>query len=106
MLVLIGGVVLLTIKKPEPKPASSASAPRLRTPGEVALSKLERGDGEVVWQVGDVSDDEDASPDELRPEVTGAGLKAGKGLGLASADRGEEGRGLMDDGHDEDNDKD
>jgi hypothetical protein len=99
MLVRIAGVVLLTIKKPEPATATPALGPD----GSIALSKMERGDGvaegngEVVWQVGDASDDEDETPVNTSMHATD---KAGAPKGLASADRGEEGRGLMDE-HDQ-----
>ncbi|KAH9830710.1 uncharacterized protein C8Q71DRAFT_716260 [Rhodofomes roseus] len=85
MIILISGVVLLTYKKPEKKPSTTV------TPGTVAMASrsprrgggpkgddeddeqdaLREGDEpepEEVWQIGDMSDDEDgARPRSPRP---------------------------------------
>ena len=84
IIVLISGVVLLTFKKPEPIAGKikSASTPRVRRRrkgdkskraaghgngemGEVNDEEQARGsENEVLWAVGDASDDEDEGEDE------------------------------------------
>lgn len=77
ILILITGVVLLTHKKPDNHPGPHSAAPAVGTPlspmarkrrarrGGVKPGDEEEGltgdepDGDVLWQVGDVSDDED-----------------------------------------------
>ncbi|KAG8747829.1 hypothetical protein FRC10_011275 [Ceratobasidium sp. 414] len=127
--VLIGGVVLLTLKKPDPVPANSTA---LGTPSRVrakasdeevvderdleALHTSAPGQREeVVWQIGDADDDSDderaiTGTSQLRPELnrrrSGSGsLRARAGSYIAPKHQGEEGRGLMGI-HDEDDEQD
>ncbi|KAK2463221.1 hypothetical protein APHAL10511_004876 [Amanita phalloides] len=80
ILVLIAGVVLLTHEKPEPVEAKvkSAALPRQRRtinrsprPGGDLESQVENGDGDEInserdalWELGNVSDDDDQGDDE------------------------------------------
>jgi len=81
IIVLISGVVLLTFKKPEPVAGKikSVISPRDRRRRKGDLSKRAAGDGDgevndeeqaqgsendVLWAVGDASDDEDEGNDE------------------------------------------
>ena len=81
IIVLISGVVLLTFKKPEPVAGKikSANSPRDRRRRKGDRSKRAVGDGngevndeeqaqgsenDVLWAVGDASDDEDEDEDE------------------------------------------
>jgi hypothetical protein len=120
--VLISGVVLLTHKKPEPRPEKPTTAldsiparrkgPKVsRTDSQgsaspytdndeaTALREAEEGDGQVVWDVGEASDDEE--------EEEASGSKS-KNAGRLSTDgrkplqhHGEEGQGLMRRGDDD-----
>ena len=158
VLVLVAGVVLLTHKKPEKivQPQSQAqgqgrtahalgviSSVRTKKGGKKA-GAVEEGDvpedeetlrprdleeGETIWELGEVSDDEndvvgnegedgqirDAEANTRRPEE-GSGSKSGKSngsgsrdkdehlskVGLAGSVHGEEGRGLMQNGDEAD----
>lgn len=131
MMILISGVVLLTLKKPEKRggapttPGASGSARSIRPSRRRSNSKLdlEHGDGRgsevdareldddrTMWQVGEMSDDEDGDD--------GGGRSAGgrsEGQRTPRQQRspevsrkpqqqqhpGEEGRGLMGDEEDE-----
>jgi len=101
VLVLISGVVLLTHKKPEPRAAQRDGGIALNTiPGrqvprtldgkmdEVEGSLVEDRDedsSQVVWDVGEASDDEDDEHAKLTPRPEG----------LAKVGHGEEGEQLM-----------
>ncbi|OJT09387.1 hypothetical protein TRAPUB_14135 [Trametes pubescens] len=116
MLVLVSGVVLLTYKKPADKvgdpppsavPLSSRSRRALRKGGsgddeEEALRDLEEGEQEeVVWQLGDASDDEDEdgrrSPRPTSPRPQGSPRlqrrASGKKLGMGSGQPRQRGEG-------------
>ena len=128
-MILISGVVLLTLKKPERRggaPTTPGMAGSARSVGQSrrrsnSKQGLERGEGggseadgresdETLWQVGDVSDDED-----------GGGFASGRSEGQRTPRRqlspevsrkprqqqhpGEEGRGLIDDDEDEEEDE-
>ena len=101
ILVLISGVVLLTHKKPEPKPdkptpalasiparrkgrriaksdSTSSASPLTENDEAIALRETEEGDGQVVWEVGELSDDDEddenvgrKSKDRSRPSRDG-----------------------------------
>lgn len=129
--VLIGGVVLLTYKKPDPAAASSSTT--LGVPSRSARAKTSdeedaderdlealhtHGPGEnseVMWQIGDADDESDdgrgaTGGSSLRPQVnrtrSGSGsLRARSNSYAAPKHEGEEGRGLMG-GHDDDDDDD
>ncbi|KAI0051182.1 hypothetical protein FA95DRAFT_1554753 [Auriscalpium vulgare] len=115
ILILISGVVLLTHKKPEPGPARDphthggialSAVPRSPRPGPKTVDgkgageheglRGEDGAEEVMWDVGEASDDEDdnlatarpATPLSPRPRV--------------QEHSGEEGRHLMSDAHEDD----
>lgn len=111
--ILIGGVVLLTHKKPESKVPKTAtlsvpSSQRKTKPStqaggsgrqydEEALHTREDGDAEdpVVWDLGEASDDEDG---EEHAKKGGSGERrgsVGQRRGLAGSGHGEEGRTLM-----------
>ncbi|PPQ63488.1 hypothetical protein CVT24_005145 [Panaeolus cyanescens] len=73
IIVLIGGVVLLTHKKPEPITGKiRASTPRRRLPVQPKQTgdevedddEMVAGEGSVLWAVGNASDDEDDGEDE------------------------------------------
>ncbi|KAH9858568.1 hypothetical protein C2E23DRAFT_864468 [Lenzites betulinus] len=107
MIVLVSGVVLLTYKKPADKGSSPTSAVPLSSRGrrnprkagaggdeEEALHDIEDGEqDEVLWQLGEASDDEDnvrprsPRPTSPRPRVSprlqrrASGLKLGLGSG-------------------------
>ncbi|KIK67366.1 hypothetical protein GYMLUDRAFT_37471 [Collybiopsis luxurians FD-317 M1] len=127
MLILISGVVLLTHKKPEPgapvKSATLASGPvplsRLRRRGsrKASASKtdleagdpdddasLHSGEDQTLWAVGDASDDEGEDEDidhhqhPLRAHRSGSAARSNTRL----ATHGEEGRGLIEDGPEDD----
>lgn len=131
ILVLIGGVVLLTLKKPDPAPANSTmiGAPtrsRAKTSDEEAGDERDlealhtNGPGEreeVVWQIGD-ADDEDSDDgrvvkggsSKLSPKInrrrSGSGsLRARANSFMGPKHQGEEGRGLMG-AHDEEDEQD
>ncbi|CDO77686.1 hypothetical protein BN946_scf184969.g37 [Trametes cinnabarina] len=116
MIVLVSGVVLLTYKKPDAKGPSATSAAPLsargrRTPQkgrsgialgdeEEALHEVEDEErDEAMWQLGEVSDDEDAdgtrSPRARSPRPRGSprvqrrasGLKLGMGSGRSRSPR-------------------
>ncbi|KZT26776.1 hypothetical protein NEOLEDRAFT_1177356 [Neolentinus lepideus HHB14362 ss-1] len=89
MLILISGVVLLTHKKPEPKRPAGAtrlsSIPSGRRTVKKAKGDAEEEEGlrpegdvenqEVVWQVGDASDDEDEPEHEAPPRPLPSGSR-------------------------------
>ncbi|KAG8707612.1 hypothetical protein FRC08_000387, partial [Ceratobasidium sp. 394] len=130
ILILIGGVVLLTLKKPDPVPANSTA---LGTPSRARTkaSDEEAGDErdlealhtsgpgqreEVVWQIGDADDDSDdergagTGTSQIRPDLnrrrSGSGsLRARANSHIAPKHQGEEGRGLMG-AHDEEDEHD
>ncbi|KAG8702374.1 hypothetical protein FRC09_004768 [Ceratobasidium sp. 395] len=131
ILTLIGGVVLLTLKKPDPIPANSTA---LGTPSRVRTkaSDEEAGDErdlealhtsgpgeleEVVWQIGDAEDESDdeggraaTGTSQIRPDLnrrrSGSGsLRARANSYVAPKHQGEEGRGLMG-AHDEEDEQD
>ncbi|QRW08437.1 Magnesium transporter NIPA [Ceratobasidium sp. AG-Ba] len=131
ILVLIGGVVLLTLKKPDPAPTNSTmiGAPtrsRAKTSDEEAGDERDlealhtNGPGdreEVVWQIGD-ADDEDSDDgrvvkggsSKLSPKInrrrSGSGsLRARANSFMGPKHQGEEGRGLMG-AHDEEDEQD
>ncbi|KIL66271.1 hypothetical protein M378DRAFT_186080 [Amanita muscaria Koide BX008] len=74
IMVLISGVVLLTLTKPDPNgKVKSATLPRARrnrssrpTADAESRGNIEDGDDEqdMLWEVGNASDDEDQGPDE------------------------------------------
>ncbi|KAH9914016.1 uncharacterized protein B0H18DRAFT_1046835 [Fomitopsis serialis] len=108
MIILISGVVLLTYKKPEKKPTTAGP------PGAVAMSSRtpRRGNGrksddddseqdalragdepepEEVWQIGDMSDDEDgARPHSPRPTRHRSASARSRGEGEEAGILGEE----------------
>ncbi|EPQ57506.1 hypothetical protein GLOTRDRAFT_137822 [Gloeophyllum trabeum ATCC 11539] len=110
ILILISGVVLLTHKKPEPvRPAGTTRLSSI--PSRKKIKKAVRGtDGEeeglrpegdpesreVVWQLGDASDDEDEDhnePEAPHPRPQGA---VGNGIpGRSRSNSGDEAIGLM-----------
>ncbi|KAI0268675.1 hypothetical protein BC834DRAFT_1018817 [Gloeopeniophorella convolvens] len=110
ILILISGVVLLTHKKPEPPPSqrdggialnavSGRQVPR-KVDGKAEEHEGLRGEEhnggpaeEVVWDVGEASDEEDEHG-RLTPRPEG----------LAKAGHGEEGEHLMSSSHDDDDD--
>jgi magnesium transporter len=97
ILILISGVVLLTHKKPEStsthhesgialNAVSGRQIPRTTTDGKTdGYEGEDQGEdqGQVVWDVGDASDEEDESLTTPRPQ------------GLAQASHGEEGEHLI-----------
>ncbi|KAH9894921.1 hypothetical protein C8Q73DRAFT_745326 [Cubamyces lactineus] len=112
MIVLVSGVVLLTYKKPDDKASAPSAVPLSargrRTPKkggpslgdeEEALHDLEEGDeGDVMWQLGEASDDEEdgtRSPRPTSPRPQGSprvqrrasGLKLGMGSGRSRSPR-------------------
>lgn len=130
--VLIGGVVLLTTKKPDPAAAHSSTA--LGVPSRAARAKTSDEEGaderdlealhtsgpgessEVMWQIGDADDESDdgrggaTGSSTLRPDLnrrrSGSGsLRARSNSYVAPKHEGEEGRGLMG-AHDDDDDDD
>jgi magnesium transporter len=91
--ILISGVVLLTHKKPESTSAQHESGIALNAvsgrqiPRTTTDGKTDGEDqGQVMWDVGEASDEEDETP---RPQ------------GLAEASHGEEGERLMAASHDD-----
>lgn len=116
MVILIGGVVLLTHKKPDPAttPADAASSKRpSRATSRVNSDPrdLESGAGEqeVLWALGDASDDEDdgktprPSTQLQRRGSNASGHTKKTQYGAVRRASGE-GQRLMDDVEDEDND--
>ena len=107
ILILISGVVLLTHKKPEPSTMprdgialnalSGRQMPRAaddKTDGHEGVHPGDHGeDGQVMWDVGEASDEED-EPTTLTPRF--------ESLGKAS--HGEEGEHLMTPSHDDGDD--
>lgn len=129
---LIGGVVLLTLKKPDPVTANAAAVSGTPSRTRAKASDEEQGDerdmealhasvpGEredVVWQIGEADDSDDEQPggtSSLRPELTRKRSGSGSIRARASSwtspkqlpkHQGEEGRGLMG-AHHEDSEED
>ncbi|KAF8608747.1 hypothetical protein BDV93DRAFT_518811 [Ceratobasidium sp. AG-I] len=130
--VLIGGVVLLTLKKPDPVAANATAASGTPARTRVKASDEELGDerdlealhtsgpgerADVVWQIGDADDSDDehaGGTSSIRPELNRK--RSGSGSIRARANswtspkqppkhQGEEGRGLMG-AHHEDSEED
>ncbi|KLO09488.1 hypothetical protein SCHPADRAFT_833937 [Schizopora paradoxa] len=121
--ILISGVVLLTHKKPEPSKkntsrgiALSATLPASKKPKsrrsikntgdhddddeaeDTALHAREDGEEEVMWELGQASDDEDADDNDVdHGKKTGGedDQRQRRGLSASGQASGEEGRGLM-----------
>lgn len=133
ILVLISGVVLLTHKKPEPSVKNAIPLGQTRPRGRAragkkggsdedadeadALRPVEEGEaengGEVLWAVGNASDDDDDDDHSIHRNIkshnaqgggSGVGVgPGGVGLGLSGAGvGGEEGVGLIGNHHDDD----
>jgi hypothetical protein len=130
MMILISGVVLLTLKKPEKRggapttPGASGSARSIRPSRRRSNSKqdLEHGDGggsevdareldddRTMWQVGGMSDDEDGDDGGRSAGGRSEGQRTPRQQRSPEVSRkpqqqqhpGEEGRGLMGDEEDE-----
>ncbi|CAE6419790.1 unnamed protein product [Rhizoctonia solani] len=129
ILVLIGGVVLLTTKKPDPASANAAA-----TIGAPARTRAKNSDEEVadeqdtealhpstpgersepLWQIGEDDDEDDGrgamvstsvSPKINRTRANSGSLRSRSSSYLPPKHEGEEGRGLMH-AHDEDDEDD
>lgn len=121
MLILIAGVVLLTFKKPDPTGtgrlggiALDSPAPaRAGRPGKKGMKtdadddaegegagRAGEGDAEVVWQLGDASDEEEegvrSRAKSPRPKNPLGGIGAAKGVGGLKEGEGER-RRMLDD---------
>ena len=130
IMVLISGVVLLTLKKPEKRggapttPGVPGSARSIRPGRRRSDSKqdLERGEGRgpeadgreldddrTLWELGEVSGDEDGDDDDGPAGGRSEGQGTPRGQGSPNTPRksqpqqhpGEEGRGLMGDEEEE-----
>ena len=115
-MVLIGGVVLLTLKKPEKPKPNTSGAMNHRFPGSSAskqgdeedeISLTERGKDKgpgPSWRVGDES--EDSEDEDLRNSKGGAPVMNPESSQRRTLpyDGRIEARGLMQDGDDGDND--
>ncbi|CAE6482809.1 unnamed protein product [Rhizoctonia solani] len=128
IMVLIGGVVLLTTKKPDPPSANAATAVGAPARARAKNSDEENADerdmealhqstpgerSEPLWQIGEDDDDDDGrgaisstsvSPKINRTRTNSGSLRARSGSYLPPKHEGEEGRGLMG-AHDEDEDE-
>lgn len=104
ILILIGGVMLLTTEKPDPaaaKPSASGRSlkmSKLRSSTSGGKGKeneplnaddAEEGEGaKTMWEVGeDDSDEDDGDDGKLKPSGSGSGSGAGGGLGMSSPGR-------------------
>jgi hypothetical protein len=129
ILVLIGGVMLLTTKKPDPNSANATTAigapsrARAKNSDEESVDERETevlhqstpGERpEPLWQIGDDDDDDDRrgpigttslSPKINRTRANSGSLRSRSSSYLPPKHEGEEGRGLMG-AHDEDDEDD
>lgn len=88
MVILIGGVVLLTLKKPEPTSGGNSQANNVSVPAardrprnkkagededenneEIALRPRQSIEGETIWELGNASDSDDDDRDDPKKEV-------------------------------------
>ena len=135
IMILISGVVLLTLKKPEKRggapttPGAQGSTRSVRPNRRRSGSKrdLERGDGtgpgvdggeldddQTLWQVGEASDDEDGDDDVRSAGGRSEGQRTPRRQLSPTISRkpqqqqhpGEEGRGLIDDEEEDDEEED
>lgn len=88
IVILIGGVVLLTLKKPEPAPGGTTQANVSALPArdrsrnkktgesaedetheEIALRPRQSTEGETVWELGNASDSDEDDREDPKKEV-------------------------------------
>jgi hypothetical protein len=115
---LIGGVVLLTLKKPEPAPGGSAQVNNVSAPSardrsrnkktgendedeEISLRPRHNTEAETVWELGDASDSDDDGREDPKKEVE----RTPQTTELRSGHSGrDEHQGLVEGGNDSDSD--